>query len=49
MGGGLALALAADYPDLIGKIVVVDALPCLAALSNVSFISKENNKGKRKR
>ena len=43
MGGGLALALAADYPDLIGKIVVVDALPCLAALSNVSFISKENN------
>lgn len=43
MGGGLALALAADYPDLIGKIVVVDALPCLAALSNVSFKSKENN------
>lgn len=43
MGGGLALALAADYPDLIGKIVVVDALPCLAALSNVAFKSKENN------
>ncbi|MGL3000824.1 alpha/beta fold hydrolase [Flavobacterium sp. RSSB_23] len=43
MGGGLALALAADYPDLIGKIVVVDALPCLAALNNVSFKSKENN------
>jgi len=43
MGGGLALALAADYPDLIGKIVVVDALPCLVALSNVSFKSKENN------
>lgn len=43
MGGGLALALAADYPDLIGKIVVVDALPCLAALSNISFKSKENN------
>jgi pimeloyl-ACP methyl ester carboxylesterase len=39
----LALALAADYPDLIGKIVVVDALPCLAALNNVSFKSKENN------
>lgn len=43
MGGGLALALAADYPELIGKIVVVDALPCLAALSNPSFKSKENN------
>lgn len=43
MGGGLALALAADYPDLIGKIVVVDALPCLAALRNTSFKSKENN------
>lgn len=43
MGGGLALAIASDYPDLIGKIVVVDALPCLAALSNPSFKSKENN------
>ncbi|MFB9107187.1 alpha/beta fold hydrolase [Flavobacterium gyeonganense] len=43
MGGGLALALASDYPDLIGKIVVVDALPCLAALSDTSFKSKENN------
>ena len=42
MGGGLALALAADYPELIGKIVVVDALPCLAALSDPSFKSKEN-------
>ena len=43
MGGGLALAIAAVYPDLIGKIVVVDALPCLAALSDPSFKSKENN------
>ncbi|MBT2620808.1 MULTISPECIES: alpha/beta fold hydrolase [Chryseobacterium] len=43
MGGGLALALAADYPTLIGKIVVVDALPCLSALMNPSFTSKENN------
>jgi len=43
MGGGLALAIAADYPELIGKIVVVDALPCLAALSDPSFKSKENN------
>lgn len=42
MGGGLALAIASDYPGLIKKIVVVDALPCLAALSNPSFKSKEN-------
>ncbi|HMQ67823.1 MAG TPA: alpha/beta hydrolase [Ignavibacteria bacterium] len=43
MGGGLAMALAADYPDIIGKIVVVDALPCLAAIMDPSFKSKENN------
>jgi len=43
MGGGLALAVAADYPELISKIVVVDALPCLAALMDLSFKSKENN------
>lgn len=43
MGGGLALALASDYPHLISKIIVVDALPCLQALSNPGFISKEVN------
>lgn len=43
MGGGLALAIASDYPDLISKIIVVDALPCLQALSNPSFKSKEKN------
>lgn len=43
MGGGMALALAADYPELVSKIVVVDALPCLAALSDPNFKSKENN------
>jgi pimeloyl-ACP methyl ester carboxylesterase len=43
MGGGLALAIAADYPDLISKIIVVDALPCLSALMDPSFKSKENN------
>lgn len=43
MGGGLALAIASDYPDLIDKIIVVDALPCLMALTNPSFKSKENN------
>ncbi|NDP23111.1 MAG: alpha/beta hydrolase [Paludibacter sp.] len=43
MGGGLALAIASDYPDLISSIVVVDALPCLAALRDPSFKSQENN------
>ena len=43
MGGGLAMALAADYPQLISKIVVVDALPCLAALMDISFKSKDIN------
>lgn len=43
MGGGLALALAADYPDLVSKIVVVDALPSLSALTDPSFKSKQNN------
>ena len=43
MGGGLAMALAADYPQLISKIVVVDALPCLAALMDKSFKSKDTN------
>jgi pimeloyl-ACP methyl ester carboxylesterase len=43
MGGGLALAIASDYPELIGKIVVVDALPCLSALMDPSFKVKENN------
>lgn len=42
MGGGLALALAADYPELIQKIIVVDALPCLFALNNPSFIATDN-------
>lgn len=43
MGGGLALAVAADYPELAGKIIIVDTLPCLAALSDPNFTSKENN------
>ncbi|RXG12173.1 pimeloyl-ACP methyl ester carboxylesterase [Leeuwenhoekiella aestuarii] len=42
MGGGLAMAIAADYPKLLKKIVIVDALPCLAALSNPSFEHQEN-------
>lgn len=42
MGGALAMAIAADYPKLIDKIVVVDALPCLAALSNPNFKQQGN-------
>jgi pimeloyl-ACP methyl ester carboxylesterase len=41
MGGGLALALASDYPELIEKIIVIDALPCLAALMNPAFKTEE--------
>jgi pimeloyl-ACP methyl ester carboxylesterase len=37
MGGALALAISADYPDLVDKIIVVDGLPCLAALMNPAF------------
>lgn len=43
MGGVLAMALAADYPDLPGKIVVVDALPCLSALQDPAFKSNPSN------
>ncbi|RAJ74994.1 pimeloyl-ACP methyl ester carboxylesterase [Chitinophaga dinghuensis] len=40
LGGGLAMALASRYPDLFGKIIVVDALPCLGSLWNPSFKSE---------
>jgi pimeloyl-ACP methyl ester carboxylesterase len=43
MGGGLALAIASDFPDLCSKIVVVDALPCLMALTNPNFQSNPDN------
>lgn len=43
MGGGLAMALAADHGDLVSKIVVVDALPCLAGLMDETFKAKEVN------
>lgn len=39
MGGGLALAIAAYFPNLLRKIIVVDALPCLMALTNPNFKS----------
>lgn len=43
MGGALALAIASDYPDLTSKIIVVDALPFLQALSNPGLTSKPDN------
>lgn len=36
MGGAMALAIAADYPDLPSQVVVVDALPFLAAMRDPS-------------
>ena len=42
MGGGMAMILAATYPDLISKIIVVDALPCLNALMNTNFKAAEH-------
>jgi len=42
LGGTLAMALAADYPQLISKVVVVDALPCLAGMMNPAFEADEN-------
>ena len=43
MGAALALAIASDYPGLPAKIVVVDVLPCLAAMRNPSFKSNPVN------
>ncbi|MCK0114915.1 alpha/beta hydrolase [Gelidibacter sp. F63206] len=36
------MAIAADYIELIEKMVIVDALPCLAALINPSIGQREN-------
>jgi pimeloyl-ACP methyl ester carboxylesterase len=41
LGGLMAEWLAADYPELVSQIIVVDALPCLAALSNPDFKTNE--------
>jgi pimeloyl-ACP methyl ester carboxylesterase len=43
MGAALALAIASDYPSIPSKIVVVDVLPCLAAMRNPSFKSNPAN------
>lgn len=42
MGGGLALAIASDYPDLPKKLVIVDALPFLAAIMDPTSKAKKN-------
>ncbi len=42
MGGGLAMALASDYPNLLEKIVVVDAVPFFSALMNPNSTVSEN-------
>lgn len=41
MGGGLAMAIAADFPELIEKMVIVDALPALMAMTNPNFKSTD--------
>lgn len=42
MGGALAMALASDYPNLLEKIVVVDAVPFFSALMNPNIEAIEN-------
>ncbi len=41
LGGVMAQWLAADYPELVERIIVVDALPCLPALTNAEFEASE--------
>ncbi|MEO8446140.1 MAG: alpha/beta hydrolase [bacterium] len=41
IGGGMAMLLAASYPKLVSRIVVVDALPCMSAVSDSTFKAKE--------
>jgi pimeloyl-ACP methyl ester carboxylesterase len=42
IGGCLTLMLAARYPELIGRIVAVDALPCVSAMTNQQFKATAN-------
>jgi pimeloyl-ACP methyl ester carboxylesterase len=42
IGGGMAMLLASDHPDLFSKIIVVDALPCLGALSNPAYAAQKD-------
>lgn len=41
MGGTLALQIAANHPDIISKLVVVDAFPSPTALYNPRFKSQK--------
>ncbi|MFM9838066.1 MAG: alpha/beta fold hydrolase [Cyclobacteriaceae bacterium] len=41
LGGGIAAWLAADYPSLLSKIIIVDALPSLSAFYNPSFVAQQ--------
>ena len=41
MGGGLVMNIAANHAELVKGIVVVDALPCLAALYDPDFRARE--------
>jgi len=42
IGGVMSEILAADYPNLISKIIVVDAVPCLFALSDSTYKAYEH-------
>lgn len=44
LGGFLALKLAADHPDQVGKLVIVDALPCLVAATQAAGVTAEQLK-----
>lgn len=41
LGGFLALKLAADHPDQVGRLVVVDAVPALAAATQMQGMNAE--------
>lgn len=41
LGGIMAMWLASDYPDLISKIVDIDALPCYSGLMDAGFQSNK--------
>ena len=42
IGGGMAMILASEYPGLVSKIIVVDALPCLGAINDSAFKASES-------
>jgi pimeloyl-ACP methyl ester carboxylesterase len=44
LGGFLALKLAADHPDQVGKLVIVDAVPCLVAATGAPGATAEQVK-----